>query len=123
MHICKFPASLLGAMMLFPGGSAFSQASAPEPNPMSAVSSAKLQSNKPPRLPSEVEAAIKRLELCHHFAGEISGDGSDQDKEIGRALRRYHCERVPGMIKSLKRKYQSNDRVSTELRAAEEANQ
>jgi len=123
MHIRKFLASLLGAMMLCLNCSAFSQTSAPEPRPMSAASSAKPQSNKPPRLPSEVEAMIKRLELCHHFAGEISGDGNTHDEEVGRALRRYHCERVPGMIKSLKREYQSNDRVSAELKAAEEANQ
>jgi len=90
---------------------------------MSVASSAKLQSTKSPRLPAEVEAAIKRLELCHHFAGEIGGDGSVRDKEVGKALRQYHCDRAPGTIKSLKRKYQSNDHVSTALREAEEANQ
>ena len=123
MHICKFPVCLLSAFILCVSGPASSQPSAPNSSPMTATSSAKQLPAKAPRLPAEVDAAINRLELCHHFAGEIGGDGSHRDKEVGKALRRYHCERVPEAIKSLKRKYQSNDHVSTVLRQAEEANQ
>ena len=123
MHIRKFPVCLLGAVALCLNGLASSQSIAPESGQMSIASSAKLQSIKSPRLPAEVEAAIKRLELCHHFPGEIGGDGSVRDKEIGEALRRYHCDKVSGTIKSLKRKYQSNDHVFTALKEAEEVNQ
>jgi len=123
MHICKFPVCLLSAVTLCLSGPASSQSSALESGQMSVASSAKLQSTKSPSLPAEVEAGIKRLELCHHLAGEIGGDGSIRDKEVGKALRRYHCDRVPGTTKWLKRKYQSNDHVSTALREAAKANQ
>ena len=123
MHVCKILVFIFSALIACASGPALSQSSTSDSGQMSAASSAKQRSTSLQPIPAEVDAAIKRMELCHHFAGEIGGDSSDRDKEVGRALRRYRCERVPETIKALKRKYQSNDGVSKVLREAEEANQ
>jgi hypothetical protein len=123
MHIHKFSVLLLGAALACPTYTASSQVSAPTQGSPGTASSGAAQLTRPPRLPAEVKAAIKRLELCHHFAGEIGGDGTDRDKELGKALRRYRCDQIAETIKTLKRKYHSNEQVTTALNAAEEANQ
>lgn len=69
-------------------------------------------------MPREVSAAIERADLCMHFAGEINGDGSDRDKEVYEALRRYRCESIAATIGKLKRKYRKNPLVSQRLVAA-----
>jgi hypothetical protein len=123
MHVRSFWVPLLGATLFCLTCSASSQVGAPEQGSSGATSSEKTQLTSSARLPAEVSAAIKRLELCHHFAGEISGDGAARDKEVGKALRRHRCDKIAGTIKTLKRKYQSNVQVARELKAAEEANQ
>jgi hypothetical protein len=72
-------------------------------------------------IPADVAAAIKRLELCQHFAGEISGDGTERDQEVAGALRRHRCDNIEATIKTLKLKYRANAPVAARLEAAEKA--
>jgi hypothetical protein len=107
MRVRRFSLLLLSAALLGLACTAPAQVRAPSPAAA--------------RLPADVAAAIKRLERCQHFAGEIGGDGTARDKEVASALRRHRCDSIEATIKTLKRKYRANGPVVARLEAAEEA--
>ena len=64
-----------------------------------------------PELPRDARKVAERSVACQHFAGEMSGDNSERDREVNRTISRLKCNQLEADTERLKRKYRNNPKV------------
>ena len=67
--------------------------------------------------PRPVAQFIERSGDCRHFAGEFGGDGSPRDAEVNRAMDKLRCNSLPVDLRTLRRRYRADARVTARLAA------
>ena len=70
--------------------------------------------------PRPVTKFIERSESCLHFAGEFGGDGSARDVEVNRRMDELRCNALPHELKTLRKRYRNDPRISERLGAFDE---
>lgn len=80
------------------------------------ASAASLAAQKP-RIPPDVSALVRRVEVCAHLAGEFGTDDPERERDLARSWDRSRCDDrfLSRDIKSLRKKYAHRPRVLAPL--------
>ena len=66
-------------------------------------------------LPEDASKILDQAVICRHLAGEINGDGSQEDKDTIREIN-LHCGEAGKNIRSIKIKYKNNIAVQNAIK-------
>ena len=81
------------------------------------LASASCLASQKPRIPSDVSALVRRVEVCAHLAGEFGTDDPERERELARSWDRSRCDDrfLSKDIKRLRKKYAHQPRVVAPL--------
>ena len=71
-----------------------------------------------PDLPNDAAQVAERLASCSHFSGELSGNGSDRDKELAMFMDELRCHAIDRDVTAIREKYAGHRAVQDALTAA-----
>lgn len=71
-----------------------------------------------PDLPNDAAQVAERLASCSHFSGELSGNGSDRDKELAMIMDELRCHTIARDVTAIREKYADHRAVQDALTAA-----
>lgn len=72
-----------------------------------------------PNIPADARRVAERLAACAHFAGEISGDRGERDREVGTRMSELRCDSIDKDAAAIRHKYAADPDVNEALDQAE----
>ena len=64
-----------------------------------------------PELPADARKVVERSAACRHFADEIAGNGSENDRQVKRQIKKLRCNSLENDANRIRQKYKSRPEV------------